>query len=169
MSTVEEDTQTLDVDKLSAWLDGQGLGVGAPLEHRFVSGGAQNEIYEIRRGDVHGALRMPPTSAPAQRDEGIVREWRIIEALDGTEVPHTPAIALCEDSSVLGRPFYLMGFVDGWSPMNMTDRKWPEPFEGTVPSVQADYPWPGSPASAAANAGVPVETVQPDAELVAQA
>ena len=127
MSVVQE-TTGLDVDRLGAWLDARGLGVGAPLEHRFVSGGAQNEIHEIRRGELHAALRMPPASAPAQRDEGIVREWRIIEALDGSEVPSTRAVALCEDRSVLGRPFYLMGFVDGWSPMTMADRRWPEPF-----------------------------------------
>ena len=47
-----------------------------------------------------------------------MREWRIIEALDGTDVPHTEAIAVCTDQSVLGRTFYLMGFVDGWSPMS---------------------------------------------------
>ena len=90
-------------------------------------GGSQNEIYEIRRGDLHGALRIPPTTAPESRDGGIIREWRIIEALDGTDVPHTPAIAVCEDKSVLGRSFYLMGYVDGWSPMN-TDG-WPAPFD----------------------------------------
>jgi aminoglycoside phosphotransferase (APT) family kinase protein len=56
-----------------------------------------------------------------------MREWRIIEALDGTDVPHTAAIAACEDQSVLGRAFYLMGYVDGWSPMN-TDG-WPAPFD----------------------------------------
>ena len=34
-------------------------------------------------------MRIPPTSAPASRDDGIVREWRIIEALTGTErAPH---------------------------------------------------------------------------------
>ena len=37
------------------------------------------------------ALRIPPAAAPATRDEGILREWRIIEALDGTDVPHTAA------------------------------------------------------------------------------
>ena len=57
--------------------------------------------------------------APADRDQGILREWRIIEALDGTDVPHTRAVAACEDPSVLGRTFYLMGFVDGWSPMGI--------------------------------------------------
>ncbi len=118
----------IDTDRLATWLDGQGLpGKGEPIGAAFVSGGTQNEIYEITRGDLHGALRMPPTSAPEARDVGIHREWRIIQALDGTEVPHTEAIAYCDDSSVLGRPFYVMGWVDGWSPMGLTDG-WPEPF-----------------------------------------
>ena len=107
------DTPTIaDEGKLAAWLDSAGLGVGAPLEHSYISGGSQNEIYELRRGDLHCAMRIPPRSAPAPRDEGIVREWRIIEALGGTDVPHTEAIAVCTDQSVLGRTFYLMGFVD---------------------------------------------------------
>jgi aminoglycoside phosphotransferase (APT) family kinase protein len=117
----------IDIERLATWMDGKGLGMGAPIEHAFVSGGTQNEIYEIRRGGVHAALRIPPPSAPESRDVGILREWRIIEALDGTDVPHTAAIAACDDRSVLGRTFYLMGYVDGWSPMN-TDG-WPEPFD----------------------------------------
>jgi len=118
----------IDIDCLAAWMDDRGLpGKGEPIEHQFVSGGSQNEIYEIRRGELHGALRIPPHSAPPPRDEGILREWRIIDALDGTDVPHTAAIAVCDDPSVLGRTFYLMGYVEGWSPMN-TDG-WPAPFD----------------------------------------
>jgi aminoglycoside phosphotransferase (APT) family kinase protein len=118
----------IDLDRLSAWLDGTGLpGRGEQVEQRYVSGGSQNEIYEIRRGELHGAIRIPPPGAPASRDEGILREWRIIDALDGTDVPHPPALALCPDSDVLGRPFYLMGFVDGWSPMSTYG--WPAPFD----------------------------------------
>lgn len=117
-----------DVESLTAWLDRQGLGTGAPLEHRYISGGSQNEIYELRRGDLHCAMRIPPTTAPASRDEGIVREWRIIEALTGTDVPHTEAVAVCTDPEVLGRTFYLMGFVEGWSPME-TRTHWPPPFD----------------------------------------
>ncbi|PPJ33488.1 acyl-CoA dehydrogenase [Nocardia nova] len=120
-------TTPLDTVTLAAWMDAIGLpGRGAPVETAFLSGGSQNEIFEIRRGDFHAALRKPPISAPSSRDEGILREWRIIQALAGTDVPHTPAIAMCADSSVLGRPFYLMGFVDGWSPVE--DIAWPEPF-----------------------------------------
>lgn len=119
----------IDFERLATWMDDEGLpGKGEPIEHRFLSGGSQNEIYEIRRGDEVCVIRIPPPTAPAPRDEGILREWRIIEALDGTDVPHTPAVAMCEDQSVLGRAFYLMGLVEGWSPMDMGD-SWPAPFD----------------------------------------
>jgi len=135
-ATEDEATPTIaDEQKLCAWLDTQGLGVGAQLEHHYISGGSQNEIYELRRGDLHCAMRIPPPTAPPDRDNGIVREWRIIEALNGTDVPHTEAIAVCTDPSVLGRTFYLMGFVDGWSPMQ-TFGKWPPPFDTDLEARQ---------------------------------
>lgn len=118
----------IDTERLAAWMDEQGLpGKGAPIEARFLSGGTQNEIYEIRRDEHRSVLRIPPAAAPADRDRGILREWRITEALEGTDVPHTPAVAVCTDPAVLGRTFYLMGFVDGWSPMGR--KQWPAPFD----------------------------------------
>jgi aminoglycoside phosphotransferase (APT) family kinase protein len=122
----------LDTARLADWMDEAALpGKGEPLQTRFLSGGTQNVIYELRRGDDRCVIRMPPPGAPQDRDKGILREWRIIEALDGTDVPHTEAVGVCEDAGVLGRPFYLMGFVDGWSPMD-THGKWPEPFDGDL-------------------------------------
>lgn len=121
----------IDARRLAAWMDARGLpGAGAPLETALLAGGSQNEIHEIRRGDHRCVLRIPPPGAPAARDEGILREWRIIEALAGTDVPHAAAIAACADPAVLGRTFYLMGLVDGWSPMGRTG--WPEPFDGDL-------------------------------------
>lgn len=118
----------IDPARLAEWMDSVGLpGAGAPLEYSYISGGSQNAIYEICRGEFRVALRIPPPEAPASRDDGILREWRIIAALDGSDVPHTAAIAACEDPSVLGRTFYLMGFVEGWSPMGV--EHWPPPFD----------------------------------------
>jgi aminoglycoside phosphotransferase (APT) family kinase protein len=120
----------IDFERLATWMDAEGLGKGEPLEHTFLSGGSQNELYEIRRGEERCVIRIPPSFAPPDRDEGILREWRIVKALDGTDAPHTPAVAVCEDPSVLGRTFYLMGYVDGWSPMGRD--KWPEPFNSDL-------------------------------------
>jgi aminoglycoside phosphotransferase (APT) family kinase protein len=122
----------IDVARLADWMDGEALpGKGEPLEAAFLSGGTQNVIYKVSRGEHVCVLRMPPPDAPPDRDKGILREWRIIEALDGTDVPHTTAVGVCADAAVLGRPFYLMGFVDGWSPMD-THGRWPEPFDSDL-------------------------------------
>lgn len=120
----------LDEASLVAWLDRQGLGSG-PLRTRYLSGGSQNDIWVLSRDDWESVIRIPPPTAPVDRDKGILREWRIIEALDGTDVPHTKAVAVCEDLSVLGRTFYLMGVVDGWSAMDQLGT-WPEPFESDL-------------------------------------
>lgn len=125
--------EEIDVTRLADWLDEAGLpGRGEPLQTRFLSGGTQNVIYELRRGEHRSVLRMPPPDAPPDRDKGVLREWRIVEALDGTDVPHTKAVGVCADPAVLGRPFYLMGYVDGWSPMDLDRHRWPEPFDTDV-------------------------------------
>jgi aminoglycoside phosphotransferase (APT) family kinase protein len=41
------------------------------------------------------------------------REHRVIAALQDTPVPVPPVVGLCEDESVNGAPFYVMGFVEG--------------------------------------------------------
>jgi len=124
----------IDFERLAAWMDDNvPEGKGEPIEHHLLSGGSQNELYDIRRGELRCAIRIPPPSAPGDRDSGIGREWRIIAALDGTDVPHTRAVAMCDDPAVLGRPFYLMGLVDGWSPMEkLDDKKWPAPFDADL-------------------------------------
>jgi len=130
MTSTSHDPETgaIDTSALGRWMDSRGLpGAGLPVHARLISGGMQNHIFEVGRGDFRAALRKPPAAAPAERDEGILREYRIIEALTGTGVPITDAIAACADTSVLGRTFYLMDLVDGWSVMG-TPNWWPSPF-----------------------------------------
>ena len=120
---------SIDTAALGAWMDVQDLAPGAPIETSFIAGGSQNEIFEVRRGELRLALRKPPQNAVPGRDDGIYREWQVIRALTGTDVPHARAYAHCPDPSVLGRPFYLMGFIDGWSPMAHQDSGgFAEPF-----------------------------------------
>ena len=149
MAANSDSLARVDRARLTAWMDTKGLGdPSVPIELDFMSGGSQNEIFKVTRGEWQAALRKPPFPPPPGRAEGIVREWKIIEALDGSDVPHTKAVALCDDESIMGTNFYMMGVVDGWSPMNMGEdspdpevvlrRPWPEPFEsdlGTRPGL----------------------------------
>jgi aminoglycoside phosphotransferase (APT) family kinase protein len=121
----------VDPDRLGRWMDEQGLpGRGEPVDATFVSGGASNEIFEIRRGEHRMVLRRPPRQVPEGRNETMAREYRVLAALNGTDVPHPEAIAVCEDEEVLGACFYLMGHVDGWSPI--TEEGWPAPFDADL-------------------------------------
>jgi len=118
----------VDEQRLGRWMDGRDLpGRGQPVTSRFISGGASNEIFEIRRGGFCSVLRRPPRVVPPGRNETMLREFRVLEALNGTDVPHPEAFAACDDPEVIGSSFYLMGLVDGWSPMNMDG--WPAPFD----------------------------------------
>ena len=132
---VDESARTaglVDADALGRWMDAQGLpGAGEALEAIFISGGSSNEIFEISRGDFVCALRRPPRKVPEGRNETMMREFRVLEALNGTDVPHPEAYAGCDDPSVIGACFYLMAHIDGWSPMGMGST-WPEPFESDL-------------------------------------
>ncbi|MEJ7583678.1 MAG: hypothetical protein WKF43_06190 [Acidimicrobiales bacterium] len=71
----------IDVNRLGRWMDSEGLpGAGQPVEARFVSGGASNEIYEIRRGEHRMALRRPPRLVPEGRNQIMRREHRLLAA-----------------------------------------------------------------------------------------
>jgi aminoglycoside phosphotransferase (APT) family kinase protein len=130
--TVDESARTaglVDVDALSAWMDDRNLpGSGEPMQTTFISGGSSNEIFEIRRGEHRMALRRPPRVVPEGRNKTMLREYQVLEALNGTDVPHPEAIAACDDTTVIGAAFYLMGHIDGWSPMSY-GRTWPAPFD----------------------------------------
>ena len=55
----------IDIDRLARWMDAQGLaGAGSPIETKFISGGASNEIFRIDRGGETFVLRRPPRNVP---------------------------------------------------------------------------------------------------------
>ncbi len=124
----EDRTEGLvDPERLGRWMDAEGLaGAGEQVQARFVTGGASNELFEVTRGEHRWALRRPPRLVPEGRNETMLREHRILSALADTGVPHPAVRAVCDDPSVLGATFYLMDFVDGWSPIS--EPSWPEPF-----------------------------------------
>jgi len=104
----------VDFVALTKWLDSEHPGLRAgPVSGELIAGGKSNLTYRITDGASVWALRRPPLAhvLPSAHDMG--REFRVISALGGTDVPVARAIALCPDPEVLGAPFYLMSFVDG--------------------------------------------------------
>ncbi len=58
-------------------------------------------------------LRRPPLGHVLPTAHDMTREYRVTSALHGTNVPVPRPVALCQDPSVIGAPFYLMEWVDG--------------------------------------------------------
>ncbi|MGY1603341.1 phosphotransferase family protein [Geodermatophilus sp. SYSU D00815] len=58
-------------------------------------------------------LRRPPTGAVLATAHDMAREYTVITALGPTAVPVPRTLHLCEDTSVLGAPFYVMERVVG--------------------------------------------------------
>ena len=97
----------LDLDALSARL---GLG---PLSGELVSGGRSNLTYLVCDERRSWIVRRPPLGHVLATAHDMAREYRIMTALAGTDVPVPETYRLCEDETVIGAPFYVMQNVVG--------------------------------------------------------
>lgn len=106
--------QGVDAAAVNRWLAGAAPDVATPVTFALVSGGRSNLTYEMSAADgTRYALRRPPLGGVLSTAHDMGREWRFISALYPTKVPVPEPIAYCDDTEVIGAPFYVMGFVDG--------------------------------------------------------
>jgi aminoglycoside phosphotransferase (APT) family kinase protein len=99
-------------EPLERFLDERGLGAGA-VEVERIGEGHSNVTYLVRRGDVRVVLRRPPRPPLPPSAHDVLREARLLRALEGTPVRVPTVLATCDDESVLGASFYLMEELHG--------------------------------------------------------
>lgn len=103
----------LDLDRLRAWLDRAVPDAGPGLHAELIVGGRSNLTYAITDGTRTWVLRRPPLGHVLATAHDMGREYRVMSALQPTDVPVPPLRGLCADPAVLGAPFYLMDRVPG--------------------------------------------------------
>jgi aminoglycoside phosphotransferase (APT) family kinase protein len=97
---------------LEEYLEAHGLGTG-PLDAEPVGDGHSNITYVIRRGTEEWVLRRPPRPPLPPSAHDVLREARLLTAVEHAEV-RTPRVLLaCADEAVIGAPFYVMEKVEG--------------------------------------------------------
>ena len=113
--------QRFDHDALDAWLREHVAGFTGPLIVEQFAGGQSNPTFKLITPSRSYVMRAKP--GPAAKllpsAHAIEREYRVMDALSGTDVPVAEMPALCEDEAVMGRSFYVMDYVEGrvlWDP-----------------------------------------------------
>lgn len=107
--------QALDSAALEAWLAAHVAGFQGPLTIAQFKGGQSNPTYLLTTPGAQYVMRSKP--APVAKllpsAHAIEREFQVMGALAGSEVPVPAMLALCEDEAVIGRAFYVMEFMPG--------------------------------------------------------
>src|SRR5918996_4893798 len=94
-------------EPLEAHLDEYGIGSGA-IEAERIGEGHSNLTFLVRRGGERVVLRRPPRPPLPPSAHDVLREARLLTALRETPVRVPRVLAICEDESILGVPFYVM-------------------------------------------------------------
>jgi aminoglycoside phosphotransferase (APT) family kinase protein len=94
-------------------------GLEGPLVLEQFKGGQSNPTFLITTGSGRYVLRRKPPGKLLPSAHAVEREYRVMSALEGTDVPVPKMRGLCEDESVIGTAFYVMEHVEGrvfWDP-----------------------------------------------------
>jgi aminoglycoside phosphotransferase (APT) family kinase protein len=113
-TTRTEQPTGYDTQAVEAWIRQHVSGLTPPLTWIRLQGGHSNLTYRLRDAQGREAvIRRPPMGELLPMAHDMAREWAVISALAGTAVPVPPALGFCDDPSVTGARFYVMGLIDG--------------------------------------------------------
>jgi aminoglycoside phosphotransferase (APT) family kinase protein len=109
------DQHAFDRAALEAWLALHIDGFAGPLTVEQFKGGQSNPTFKLVTPRATYVMRSKPgpSAKLLPSAHAIEREYRVMAALRPQGVPVPEMLGLCEDESVIGRAFYVMGFVEG--------------------------------------------------------
>jgi aminoglycoside phosphotransferase (APT) family kinase protein len=112
-SETTEIRAAIDVERLTAYLTANLPGFRGPLTVRQFKGGQSNPTYLLTAESRKYVLRKKPAGQLLHGAHMIEREYKAMRALKDTDVPVANVPLLCEDSTIVGTPFYVMDFLEG--------------------------------------------------------
>lgn len=103
----------LDLDTLANWLEKNLPGFRGPVRAAKFNRGQSNPTFRLSAASGNYVLRRKPPGILLKSAHAVDREFRVQNALAGSEVPVAGMHVLCEDDSIVGSSFYIMDLVDG--------------------------------------------------------
>jgi aminoglycoside phosphotransferase (APT) family kinase protein len=108
------DRQGFDEASLGRWLQAHLTGFAGLARIEQFRGGQSNPTFLLSASDgTRYVLRKKPSGTLLPSAHAVDREFRVISALNGSDVPVARPLCLCADESVIGTMFYLMEYVAG--------------------------------------------------------
>ncbi len=109
----------LPVERLGPYLEAHIPEFRGLREAVKFAGGQSNPTFRLEADSGRYVLRRKPPGQLLPSAHAVDREYRVMAALAGTDVPVPAALHLCEDNDVIGSMFYVMEFKEGrilWDP-----------------------------------------------------
>jgi aminoglycoside phosphotransferase (APT) family kinase protein len=103
----------LDEPKLLSYLQSRIADFGREMLVRQFQGGFSNPTFHLQTEDRAFVLRKKPPGQLLASAHAVDREYKVMQALQQTDVPVPRMYLLCEDESVIGTMFYVMEYVPG--------------------------------------------------------
>jgi aminoglycoside phosphotransferase (APT) family kinase protein len=103
----------IDIPRLEEWMSAHVHGFTGPLGVKQFAGGQSNPTFLLESPERRYVLRRKPPGKLLPSAHAVDREYRVVTALGGTEVPVARGFGLCSDPAVLGADFYVMDYVEG--------------------------------------------------------
>jgi aminoglycoside phosphotransferase (APT) family kinase protein len=101
-----------DEAHLHAYLNGRVPGLRR-MRIRQLQGGQSNPTFLLEGEGGRFVLRKKPPGTLLPSAHQVEREFRVISALYGSDVPVPRPLLLCEDPEIIGTAFYVMEYVEG--------------------------------------------------------
>ncbi len=111
--TQVREAHRFDEQALDDYLSEHVPGFAGNLSIEQFEGGQSNPTFRLEAGGVHYVLRKQPPGELLPSAHQVDREFRVMKALESTEVPVPRMLCLCEDTAIIGTKFYVMEWVDG--------------------------------------------------------
>jgi len=103
----------IDSTALQEYMAANISGFDGKISIEEFKGGQSNPTYKVVTPSKSYVLRRKPPGKLLKSAHAVDREYRVITALNQTNVPVPTSYALCEDESIIGTAFYLMEYMDG--------------------------------------------------------
>ena len=107
-----ESALPFDADALGRHLN-QALSIPGPVLIRPVGGGQSNPTFFVTLGDHELVLRKRPPGPLLPSAHAIDREFRVLKALQGSDVPVPRVLLYHADPDLIGTAFFVMDRVEG--------------------------------------------------------